>query len=231
MKIVVVTLVATVAAGLAAAAPAAAASPAPQTLQGVKTLVQSRIDGRLHTLTALRTAVDGATGLTGAHKSTLTTLVATDATGLTNLRDKVGGETAISAVRDDERTMVDSYRIYLLVTPKVRLTIAADAETVAVKQLSSVRDKLSTAITAAQSTGKDVSTEQSELSDLSTQVNGVGTQLSGKVDGLLAVRPGPDATAITNAVNPVRTAVHGARDDLKKGVADAKQISQQLAAG
>src|SRR5438105_12631969 len=55
--------------------PASAATPAPQTLDGVKKLVEARIDKRLHTLSDLKTAIGKAVHLTAGHKSTLIALV------------------------------------------------------------------------------------------------------------------------------------------------------------
>lgn len=213
---------------VALGSPAGAATPAPQTLQSAKTLVDSRIDGRLHTLAALKTAIDAATHLSTGHRSTLAALIGADTTGLTALRARVDAETTLQAVRTDERSMVDDYRIYLLVVPKVRFTVASDAELADAAKLQDARDKLATAIAAAQAAGKDVSAEQAELADLTKQLAAAQAALAGKVDGLLAVAPGPDAAAMTAAVNPVRTAVHAARQDLGKGLADAKQIRDQL---
>lgn len=213
---------------LASGTPAGAATPAPQTLQSAKTLVDSRVDGRLHTLAALKTAVDAATHLSTGHRSTLAGLISSDTAGLTALRAKVDAETTIQAVRTDERSMVDDYRIYLLVVPKVRFTVASDAELADAGKLQGARDKLAAAIAAAQAAGKDVSAEQGELADLSNQIAAAQAALAGKADALLAVAPSPDAAAMTAAVAPVRTAVHTAREDLEKGLADAKQIRRQL---
>ncbi|MEN3308540.1 MAG: hypothetical protein V7603_4742 [Micromonosporaceae bacterium] len=213
---------------VAAATPAQAASPAPRTLAGEKVVARARIDGRLHTLAALKTAIGAATNLTSGHRATLAGLLSTDVSGLTGLRAKVDGEQSIDAVRADERSMVVDYRIYLLVVRKVRLAIAADAETAAIAKLGGVHDTLAAAVARAQSQGRDVSAEQAELTDMADQRAAAGSALAGKVDALLAVLPGPDAAALAAAVGPVRAAVRAARQDLRKGVADARQIRQQL---
>jgi hypothetical protein len=228
LRTLTVVAVAPVALTLLAAGPAFAASPAPQTVPSAKTLVDSRIDGRLHTLDALKVAIAGATNLTSGHRSTLSTLVSTDTTGLTALRGKVDGETTLQAIRDDERSMIVDYRIYLLVVPKVRFAIASDDETVAIGRLQDAKGKLTTAIADAQGKGKDVSAEQAELTDLTNQIAAAQSALAGKADTLLTVAPSPDAAAMTAAVSPVRAAVHAARSDIGKGVADAKQIRKQL---
>jgi hypothetical protein len=110
----------------------------------------------------------------------------------------------------------------------VRFTIASDDETVAIGKLQDAKGKLASAIADAQGKGKDVAAEQAELTDLTNQIAAAQSALAGKVDTLLTVAPSPDAAAMTAAVNPVRAAVHAARTDLGKGVADAKQIRKQL---
>jgi hypothetical protein len=211
-----------------APAPASAASPPPRGLAATKTLVQARIDKRLRTLGTLRTAISGAAKLSSEHGTTLANLVTADTNDLTALRAKVAAESTVDAVRADEKTMIVNYRVYLLVVPKVRLTIAADAENAAIAGLDTVRTAESGAIATAKSKGKDVSTEQSELTDLTNQLAAARGVLAGKVAALLAVAPGPDATAITADVRTARTAIKDARGDLGRATLDAKKIHDQL---
>src|SRR5215467_13174363 len=100
-----------------------------------KAAVVARIDLRLATLSALRIAVNGATNLTGNDRSTLSTLVAGDVSGLTALRTRTNGETTIAGVKDDARSMIQDYRVYLLVVPKVRFSIAGDTEATVITNL------------------------------------------------------------------------------------------------
>lgn len=205
------------------------ATAAPRTLPAAKTAAQVRIDKRLRTLATLKTAIGDAKNFTDAHRATLTSLVDSDTSGLTALRAKIDGEQSIEAVRADERSMIVDYRIYLLVVPKVRLTIATDTETAAIATLRGVHDTLAAAIAAAQAKGKDVAAAQTELTDLQNQIDAAGKAIDGKADGLLAVAPSPDAGAMKAAVDPVRAAVRTARQDLRTAVGDARQIRRQIA--
>src|SRR2546429_4910006 len=111
-----------VAAGRAPAAGPAAADPsAPAAAGGLdaaKKVVTARIDGRLAALRAFDVAIGAAKRLSSGHRSTLTGLVASDRSGLAALRTKVAGETTAAAVKADDQSMVNDYRIYLLVEPK-----------------------------------------------------------------------------------------------------------------
>ncbi len=131
------------AAGPAFAAPNAAPSAKPSAakpsaaaakLDAAKKLVTARIDGRLAALKAHSTTVQSAAHLSSAHKTTLSRLISADQSGLGALRTKVAGETTLAAVKADDQSMVADFRIYLLVGPKVRLTVAADTEAAAIPQ-------------------------------------------------------------------------------------------------
>jgi hypothetical protein len=114
--------------------------------------------------------------------------------------------------------------VYLLVAPKVRLTIAADLETTAVGQLRITADRLAAAIAAAKAAGKDTTQAEADLADLRAQTDAANTAVTGQADRLLAIAPGPDGSAIQNQVKPVRDAVRTGRTDLRKALADAKAI-------
>jgi hypothetical protein len=195
-----------------------------------KSFVTTRIDLRLATLSGLKIAVNAATNLTGAHRSTLSALISSDTGGLTELRTKVNGETTLAAVKADGRAMVVDYRIYMLVVPKVRFTIAGDAEAAAITRLHGVHDTLVQIATKLAGEGKDVSKENAELADMATKLDAATTALDGQVDALLAVAPSADADAMRAAVSPVRAAVRGARDDIRAAILDARQARTGLKA-
>jgi hypothetical protein len=197
-------------------------------LDAWKHAVEQRIDQRLATLKGLKIAVDAATRLTDADKSTLATLVSTDTAGLTALRAKTDAETTVDAVKADGRSMIVDYRIYLLVVPKVRLTIAADAETDTIGRLRGAHDKLAQVATQLGAQGKDVSQETAQLADMSSALDAAQAALDGQVATLLAVQPSADGNAMRAATGPVRNAVHSARADLKAASTDAKQVGKEL---
>lgn len=220
-------------AGAAPAATAAATPTPPPPGAGLdvwKTAVVARIDLRLATLSALKLAVNGATNLTGGDRSTLSTLVAADASGLGTLKTKTNAETTIAAVKDDARSMIQDYRVYLLVVPKVRFAIAGDTEATVITNLRDVHDKLASVAAQLAAQGKDTSTETAQLADMSGKLDAARSALDGQVANLLAIQPGPNGTAIHAAVLTVRGAIRGARDDIAAAVALAKQVRQELKA-
>jgi hypothetical protein len=222
MRIIRLALIGATILGLTAvgAAPAHAADP----LDEAKKVVTAQLDGRLATLRVLSGAVAQVQRLTAAHRSTLNSLISADKDGLTTLKAKVAGETTVAGVREDAATMINSYRIYLLVVPKVHLTSALDIEDAAIAQLRQAHDRLATAVTEAKQKGKDVGDADAKLADLAAQLTAAQNATSGKADALLVIQPGRDALAIRDGVRPVRESVRTARVDLRQAAADARAI-------
>lgn len=209
--------------------PAPTSSPTAATtgngLAAVKTLAGTRINGRLAELHALQLAVSASANLTSSDKSALNTLLSSDLTGLTALGDKISADTTVQSVRADEVTMVDNYRVYLLVAPKTHLSIVFDDEAAVITKLQTVYGTLSAALTKA---GGGTSAEQSQLADMQTQITNAQSALSGQESTLLAIQPGPDASTITGQVKTLRTSAQGVRKDLGTAVADAKALRADL---
>ena len=110
----------------------------------------------------------------------------------------------------------------------MRLTVAADAESAAVTALEKAADALRAAIAAAKNAGKDTAKAEADLADLTAKVAAARSAIAGQADTLLAIQPGPDATAIIGKVKAVRTAVRTAGQDLHKAAADAKAAKSAL---
>jgi hypothetical protein len=207
------------------AAPAAAA---PDDLPALKAALTARLDLRLAALAKDTAAITAAKHLTDADKATLTSLISTDTTAMNSLKTKVAGETTATALRADATSMVDNYRIFILVGPKVRLTIAGDAEQAAIARLQTVHDKLADLVAKAKAAGKDTAAAEQSLADMAAAITKAQNGVSGQVAAVLAIQPGPDATAIKSKVATVRQSIGGTRASLKTAVADAKSVTSFL---
>ena len=181
--------VAVAATTLLAGAPAHAADDT--TVDKVKSEVTRRIELRLAALTRFEASVTGAKNLTDAHQATLAALIADDRAGLTALKAKVAGETTLTALKADAKSMVDDYRIFILVGPKVRLSIAGDAEAAAIARLTTLHAKLTELVAAAKSAGKDTAAAEQDLAAMKAAVDKASADIDGKVAVLLGISPGP----------------------------------------
>lgn len=195
-------------------------------LKAAQALTTARIDGRLETLHALTQAVSDAKDLTSADRSTLSSLINGDVSGLTSLRGKVAGETTVTAVHADAQAMVDDYRVYLLVAPKVHLTRVFDIETTVAPTLQKVHDSLAARV--AGSPGGGTAAEKSELADMQAQLQAAQQADSDRVATLLGIQPGPNADAIRNALKPLVTDAKSARKALAQARTDAKKVAAAL---
>jgi hypothetical protein len=183
-----------------AASPALAASPttpptttraADRTPEVAKKAVIARIDKRLAALKKFTETLSKADRVQSSHRSTLTTLITDQTAGLTTLRAKVEKETTREAVKADATSMVTDYRVFLLTGPKVRLTAAVDTELAAVDKLRDAK-------------GADTA-----------KLDAVEKSLTGKVDTLLALKPGPDGAQLRTGVKEIRQSAKDARTTLK----------------
>ncbi|RZU52142.1 hypothetical protein EV385_3984 [Krasilnikovia cinnamomea] len=175
---------------LGAGAPARA-DVADKPLDKAKTVVTARIDKRLAALQRFDATLGKAGRVQAGHRAALDKLIDDQRAGLTALRAKVAGESTAAAVKTDAQSMVDDFRVFILTGPKVRLTKAIDTELAVVAKLE----------------GRS-GVDQAKL-------DAVERSLTGQVDKLLAIQPGPDGDAIRAQVQPIREAARSARGTLK----------------
>lgn len=213
----------------AAALPAQAATTGSDTAAGLtkaKAAVTDGITGRLTDLAKMQTALTGYKEVPDTTRATLTQLLSADVSGLTALKTKVAGETTEAAVRADGKAMVDDYRVYILVAPKVHLTHALDVESAALARLVKVHDALADRL--AKDPSADTQANKDLLADMTASIQAGGSAVAGKDATLLALQPGPDGKGLTASVKEVGAAAKSARDDIKKAVGDAKKVRDAL---
>jgi hypothetical protein len=216
----VVALAATLAVTMFGAAPAQADTA----LAKHQKQVTARIDLRLKALDKGEALLDRKKRITDAHRSTLSALIDADRTGLTALRTKVAGETTVEGVKADATSMINDYRIFILVAPKLRLTAVADNEAAAITRLQKVHDKLAELVAKAKAAGRATGPAEAALAAMQKSIDEASAGLNGQVDTLLAIKPGPDGDAIRAAVSKIRQALGGVRADLRAAVAAAKKV-------
>lgn len=222
---------------LGTAGAATAATPAPSAsattqhgsgdrLAAVKAAAAARVQGRLATLHALALAVQDSKFLTSSEQSALNGQINSDLSGLTALSTKTANETTAAAVRTDEVSMVDDYRVYVLMAPQTRLTDALAAESDAANTLQKAYVALQELL--ARQSGGGTSQQKSELADLQSEITAAQSAIGNEVATELAIKPGPDETAIKNALAPAKSATKTAHQDLVKARDDAKDLRGTL---
>ena len=86
----------------------------------------AEIDRRVKALTALTTRVGTMRKVTTEQKANLTGNIGQEIAALTSLRAKIEEDTDLATLTADKKSIVDSYRVYVLFIPQVTIVAHAD---------------------------------------------------------------------------------------------------------
>ncbi len=187
----------------------------------------AEISRRLGTLQNLSAKVTGATKLTDSDKASLTAEVSNETNGLTALKTKLDADTTVADARTDAQAIISDYRVYVLVVPKINLIKAADDQQVAESKLSALVPKLQSRINSAKMAGKNVSSLQSGLNDMSTQLTNAQPISSGVETSVIGLQPS-DFNTDHAVLSGYRDKLKTAQTDVKAAVSDATSIVNAL---
>ena len=172
----------------------------------------SEIVRRLSTLNALSAKVSSATKLSSADQATLSGEISTEIDGLNSLKTKLDADTTVGDAKTDAQAIIDGYRVYALIVPKVSLVKTADDQQVAEGKLSTLSVKLQTRISAAQTAGKNVTSLQTELTTLNSKVSAAQAISSNIESAVVNLQP--------SDYNSNHSVLSGDRDQLKTAQSD-----------
>ena len=207
----------------------ASAARAGATVATLRGFGDCEISRRLTTLHQLSSVVGSSKGLTSPDANRLSSEIAGEVAGLTSLRNTIDAQTRIAPLRAGLVQIVTKYRVYVLVGPQVRLTIAADGELALKPHLDQLAATLAGRISAAAAKGKDVSAAQASLDAMNAAVAAAGSLATPLPAKLLALSPdnyisSGGATVIKNA----RIALVAARDHFKSAAQNARNVLADL---
>ncbi len=159
----------------------------------------AEIDRRITALTALITRINSLKKLSADQKVSLSGQVNTQISSLQTLRTKIEADTDLETLKADKKSIVDSYRIFLLFMPKIRIIAAAD-EILDIADIMKGMTQDPTALT--------------KINDAITQANSaISTVSTLDPNGYPENKPSLDSA---------RTSVRTARNDLKEARASLK---------
>ena len=214
------------------ATPGAGTSKAGRTLDTLKQACEAAIDRRHTSLGDLQGKVSSSTYLTGGDKATLLGEIGAENDGLATLRVKIAADTDRATLVADCKSIVDHYRVYLLMIPKAHLMIASDAASVIGQKLTDLATKLQADIDRAKSAGKETADAQRDLDNLKAAIS-AGTGAAGPVDGLLnftlPLNPS-EYLADQQNVKTARADMGTTHTDFVQAGKDAKQVVADLKA-
>ncbi|HWD72904.1 MAG TPA: hypothetical protein VG779_10285 [Actinomycetota bacterium] len=212
--------------------PGVGTSKAGRTLDTLKQTCEAAIDRRLTSLGDLQGKVSSSTYLTAGDRATLLGEISAENNGLAALRVRIAADADRATLVADCKSIVEHYRVYLLMIPKAHLTIASDAASVIGQKLTDLTTRLQADIDRAKSAGKDTADAQRDLDNLKAAIS-AGTGAAGPVDGLLnfALPLNPsEYPADQQNVKTARTDMGTTHTDFVQAGEDAKQVVADLKA-
>lgn len=148
------------------------------TLTRLQTRANDMITHRLDSLQKLQTRIQDDKQLANTDKTSLLDNVATTASSLTQLKTKIDADTDLTTAREDAKSIVTSYKIYVYFEPKIRLlTIIGNLQT-ATNTISSLAARVQTLLTTLQGQDKNVTEAQTALTDVTKQLAAINTLLT-----------------------------------------------------
>ena len=193
---------------------------------------EAAIDRRLGSLGDLRGKVSSSTYLTAGNRAMLLGEIGSENDGLAALRLKIAGDTDRATLVADCKSIVEHYRVYMLMIPQAHVMVASDAAAAIGQKLTDLSARLQADIEKAKVAGKDTSDAQRDLHNLNTAI-GAGTAAAAAVDGLVnfSLPLNPSAyEADEQNVKTARTDIGTAHTNFVQARSDAKQVVADLKA-
>jgi len=198
----------------------------PQSLDTLKDKADQMIAQRLTSLNELKDKIVTIKKLTDTQKTQLTAKINTQINSLTALKTKIDADTDLDTLKSDSKSIVTSFRIFMIFEPQIHLIITADSLLTTADQTTLLADKLQAHINAAQATGKNVDNLNEELANLRNETANAKAIANQVITDVLALTPSnPDAK---NTLSNARTKIKTVRENLVESIKIGKQIRQEL---
>lgn len=206
-------------------------------IENFKDRAIKEIERRIDSLTNAIDRISEAKRLTDAQKSLLASDIQSEVSSLTELSKKIETETNIEILRQDVKSIVTSYRIYLLYLPQIRIIVAANGILNAADKMSELATKLESRIKENQ--GKDVVTGgvdslESILADMRAKIEDAKTQANNAINIVSQLKPTEypgNKTELQKAKEMLRLAhkdLKEARQDAQKIIVELKKVNKDI---
>ena len=131
---------------------------------------EEAIDKRIKSLTELSARLASITLLSPEALASIQASLTAEIAKLTELKTKIGSDTATSTLMGDLGDITKANRVYLVVEPKARIAASASRINAVVTQMQAFVVKLEARIALAQTAGVDVSLANTALTDLQAKI-------------------------------------------------------------
>jgi hypothetical protein len=180
-------------------------------------------------LDALSRVVAASAALTSSDAAALSTEIATDRSGLAALKAMIDNPVRPASLRVELVQIVSGFRIYVLLGPQVRLTVAADGVVALKPHFDSISATLADRIAGAAANGKDVGAAQAALNAMNAAVANAAALAAPLPARLLALTPsGFNSGTAQATLKSARAAILKARDLLKAAAKAGRNVLADL---
>ncbi len=222
-----------VTAGASVTTPVATVKMSATAMATAKTRGDTELDRRVTSLTDANTRVQAMQKVTDTFKQNLATALETQISAFGALKAKIDADTDATTLKTDVQSITQSYRVYALVLPQVRIAAAADRGVTIVGMMQILGEKLAARVAAGTTAGANTTALQATLTDLGAKISDANTQAQAAVSVSASLTPDNGDTtkmASNNAVlKTARTDLTTVNTDLKAARVDITTIVKGLA--
>lgn len=151
-------------------------------MTAAKARADKELDRRVEALTALNARVQAMQKVTAAFKTSLATNIDTQISAFQGLKAKIDADTDGATLKADVQSITDSYRVYSLVLPQIRIATAADREVTIAFMMQTLGNKLAARVQAAGNAGGDIKALGDALTDMATQISTASAKAQAAVE-------------------------------------------------
>ncbi|MCL4449326.1 MAG: hypothetical protein M1483_07940 [Actinobacteria bacterium] len=151
--------------------------------------VEQQINIRLLQLSKLTARVNASATLTTTDKSALDNLLSNETSGMETLLGEVQATTDRYQLQVYARSMIENYRVFMVMSPQVELTMAKDRESYVELQIAAVIPEIQAAITTAQQQGLNVGSAEATLQNLNSALSQADSDTASATNNVLEATP------------------------------------------
>ncbi|MEI6864110.1 MAG: hypothetical protein WCK46_01930 [Candidatus Adlerbacteria bacterium] len=212
--------------------PVATVTMSASAMAAAKARGDKELDRRIAALTDVNARIQTMQKVTDAFKQNLATNIQTQITGFAALKSKIQADTDAGVLKADVTSITQSYRVYALILPQVRIAAAADRGVLIAEMMTTLGNKLAARIQAAGKGGADVTALTASLNDLGAKISDASTQAQASVSTSAALTPdGGDKTKMasnTATLAKARANLAAAEKDFQAARKDIDSIIKGL---
>jgi len=147
-------------------------------LSKIKERADKLITNRINQLNRLLNRISNDKRLSAEEKTSLSSEIQAIINGLTTLKAKIDADTDVDTAKTDAKQIITKYYIYKIFVPKIRLLITITNLQTLSANIGQLTPEIQNLINTLKSQGKDVTSLESLLDDINSQLQTINTSLS-----------------------------------------------------